>query len=111
MRPNRSHAAFEIHVKPGGKRGEAGIHGAGRTGEFSQRVIGDSRNLAAKWGRHPAEIRRLAMTEKPGGAVEREGRREGARGQREQFHLGSGSLLRMSTHSRGGDLLPSKEDA
>ena len=31
----------------GGKRGEAGIRGAGRTGEFSQGVIGDSRNLVA----------------------------------------------------------------
>ena len=51
------------------------------------------------------------MTEKPGGAVEREGRREtGARGQREQFHLGSGSLLRMSTHSRSGGLLRLEEE-
>ena len=34
----------------------------------------------------------------------------GARGQREQFHLGSGSLLRMSTHSRSGGLLRLEEE-
>ena len=40
----------------------------------------------------------------------REGRRAHARGQREQFHLGSGSLLRMSTHSRSGGLLRLEEE-
>ena len=50
------------------------------------------------------------MTEKPGGAVGREGGRAVARGQREQFHLGSGSLLRMSTHSRSGRLRSEEEE-